>query len=38
LDTTSALQKAILGGAKISVINYSGHWAEIDTLSDLENQ
>jgi choline kinase len=38
LDTTSALQKAILGGAKISVINYSGHWAEIDTLSDLERQ
>ena len=38
MDTTSALQEAILGGAKISVIKYSGHWAEIDTLSDLENQ
>jgi len=38
MDTTSALQEAVLGGAKISVINYSGHWAEIDTLSDLERQ
>ena len=38
MDTTSVLQEAILAGAKISVIKYSGQWAEIDTLSDLENQ
>jgi choline kinase len=38
MDTTSVLQKAILGGAKISVVNYFGHWAEIDTYSDLESQ
>jgi choline kinase len=38
MDTTSVLQEAVLNGAKISVIKYSGHWAEIDTLSDLENQ
>ena len=38
IDTTSALQEAILGGAKISVISYAGHWAEIDTLNDLKLQ
>ena len=38
MDTTSVLQEAVVNGAKISVVNYSGHWAEIDTLSDLERQ
>lgn len=38
IDTTSALQKAITEAAKISVVNYSGNWAEIDTLMDLEQQ
>ena len=38
IDTTSALQKAITEAAKISVVNYPGNWAEIDTLMDLEQQ
>lgn len=38
LDTTTALNQIIQGGELISVVPYSGFWAEFDSMDDIKNQ